>query len=143
MRSLIFEDVWGDWGNLRDAWYRTFQRQNSLLAAGQDAVLAREKLQLTEDDDNFFVTGEFPGLTPDGVKVSILENVITIKVSQETLEGEHDQPQITRSVKETRRYLLDNVKSSQVAVKLVDGKLTVTMPKIDEIRRKTLPVSTE
>ena len=146
MRSLIFGDVGNEWGALWNAWDALDKRRGQLLLAGQEVALAappKKALQLTEDDDNFLVTGEFPGLTPDGVSVKVFQNTITISVSQDTEEGKKGQPKITRSIRETRVFYLDGVKADEITVKLIAGKLTVTMPKIDSIRRKTLPISTE
>jgi HSP20 family molecular chaperone IbpA len=103
-----------------------------------------ELLALSEDDDNFYVSGTILGLTQEGVSIGIVNGLITITIDQETeVSSTPGQPKIKRSFYEKKSFYLYNVKSDLITASLIDGKFTVTLPKVDSIRTKRVKIETK
>jgi HSP20 family protein len=90
---------------------------------------------LYEDEHNYYARFELPGLKKDEVDLELENSVLTIS------SGKVDQASDSESRMSFQRSISvpDGVKLDSVSAALVDGLLTVTMPKAEE--RKPLQIS--
>ncbi len=97
-----------------------------------------------EDQENFYVEAELPGLKSDDLNVSVVGNEVTIK-------GERREPQKPEEVGYQRRErgfgafnrvlrLPTDVDEDHVEATLRDGVLTITLPKAAAPRARKINV---
>jgi HSP20 family protein len=104
------------------------------------------RLDLTEDDKNFFVKAEIPGVKKEDIKVSVDGNQVslTAEVKKETEEKESSR--VIRSERYygsvARSFTLDeNVDQSAALAKYEDGVLQLTLPKKSNGKSHILKIS--
>jgi HSP20 family protein len=104
------------------------------------------RLDLTEDDKNFFVKAEIPGVKKEDIKVSVDGNQVslTAEVKKETEEKEGSR--VIRSERYygsvARSFTLDeNVDQSAALAKYEDGVLQLTLPKKSNGKSHILKIS--
>jgi HSP20 family protein len=92
------------------------------------------RLELKEDDKNFFVKAEIPGVKKEDIKVSVDGSRVSLSVEVKKELEEKEDAQVIRS----ERYygslarsfsLAENVDSSAASAKYENGILTLTLPK--------------
>jgi HSP20 family protein len=111
-------ELWGDWSPALDAF---------------------------EDKEKYTVSVELPGLKKEDIAVSVHDGVLTVsgerKTETDLKDGivhrtERYYGKFTRSVS-----LPSTVRADKVSAAYKDGVLTVEVPKAEEARPKTIPVS--
>jgi HSP20 family protein len=104
-------------------------------------------VDISEDKDNVLVRAEMPGLNKDHVKISVQDNVLTLKgeKKQEKEEKEADYLRIERSYGSFCRsfQLPTPVSTDKIKAIYKDGVLNITLPKTEEVRPKEIPISIE
>jgi HSP20 family protein len=102
-------------------------------------------LDVQEDKDSFKVRVELPGLKREDIEVSLQDGAVVIsgERKEETVsEGTEVHRQERRYGKFTRTLALPvAVSEDKVAAQYKDGILTVTLPKAEEAKPKTIAVS--
>lgn len=95
---------------------------------------ARMAADIFEDDQNYFVRVEMPGARKEDVSVRLEGGVLQIAFQRQ--EGENEA-----SVSLSRHFRLPGpVAVEQVAAKLEDGILTVTLPRHEAARPRAIAV---
>ena len=91
---------------------------------------------LYENDQSYFVVTELPGVHKPDVKVELADGTLTVNatLSKETSDGRKNIP-IKRSV-----ALPDLVGDGEIHAKLEDGVLTVTLPKAEVAKPRSIEV---
>lgn len=90
-----------------------------------------------EDQDNYYARFEMPGIKKEDVKIELSNNLLTVSAQKkENREGEETSYSLTRSIS-----VPETVKIEAIGAKLEDGILTVTLPKTEERKPKTIAVS--
>lgn len=101
-------------------------------------------VDMYENDDEFVVKAELPGLSTDDVDINISGNTLTLQGEfQAEEEGERDNVRFRE-----RRYgsfrrsfsLPTYVDADQAEAEFTDGVLTVHLPKVEEARPKQIPI---
>jgi HSP20 family protein len=101
-------------------------------------------VDVSETKDNFVVNAELPGLEAKDVDVSISGDMITIKGEKKKEEEDKDEHHHT-----VERYygsfqrsfkLPTNVKADKVEAAFDKGVLKVTLPKVEEAKKKTIEI---
>lgn len=104
-------------------------------------------VDVSEDKDNVIVKTEMPGMKKEDVKISIQDNVLTLKGAkkQEKEEKDANYHRIERSYGSFCRSfaLPTSVKADKVKASYKDGVLNITLPKTEEAKPKEIPVSIE
>lgn len=124
MKSLIpFDKGMVDFYNMVD----DFFRDNGLLAKEGSF-----KLDVKERDGEYVVEAELPGFKKEEITVEVTEETLNISAKKEEKIDEKKENFIHRErrVEKVRRSVrLAGAKAEGVRARLVDGLLTVTVPK--------------
>lgn len=120
---------------MSDAMFEPFRRLSSE---------GRMEIDLQETDNSYVVKADVPGFAPEDIEVSLHENMLRISANrqreEERTEGrwlirERSSGHLERSIS-----LPEPVKSDQVEADFSDGVLTITMPKREDSKARTIPV---
>ena len=101
-------------------------------------------VDISETKDNFVVKAELPGLEAKDVNVSISGDVLTIKGEKKTEEEEKDEHYhcVERYSGSFKRafQLPSGVKTDTIEATFDKGILKVTLPKVEEARKKEIDI---
>ncbi len=149
MANLVRWDPFREMVSLRDAMDRlvedSFVRPRSWLAPTEGvATLA---LDVHESDDALTVKASIPGVKPEDIDISITGDTLTIK--GETRE-EKEEKSGNYHLRE-RRYgafqrsvsLPTLVKADKASAEFENGVLTLTLPKAEEVKPKSIKIKTK
>lgn len=111
-----------------------FGNMPEFMSAGTTGRLAAD---IHEDKDNYFAQFEVPGVKKEDVKVELNNQLLTVNVEkkEKTSDGEAAYT-LTRSVS-----VPDGVKPDAIAAKLENGVLTVTLPRAEHRKPKTIEIA--
>jgi HSP20 family protein len=92
------------------------------------------RLDLSEDDKNFFVKAEIPGVNKDDIKVSVDGNQVSLSAEVKKEKEEKEGAKVIRSERYygsvSRSFTLDeSVDQAAAQAKYEDGVLQLTLPK--------------
>ncbi|MBX7208284.1 MAG: Hsp20/alpha crystallin family protein [Verrucomicrobiaceae bacterium] len=104
-----------------------------ISAGGTGRLLA----DIHEDKDNYFAQFEVPGVKKEDVKIELNNQLLTVTVEkkEKTAEGEQSST-LTRSVS-----VPDGVKADAITARLEHGVLSVTLPKAEHRKPKTIEIA--
>ena len=140
-------DPFGGQVSLREAMNNlleeSFVRPRQGVPAGGPAGLA---LDVKEMPEAFVVTASVPGVGADDVDITVLGD--TLRIRGERREETENQGEQGRWLVRERRFgafertvtLPTTVKSDAATADFKDGVLTVTLPKADEAKPRSIPV---
>lgn len=101
-------------------------------------------IDVIEKDDAYIVRAEVPGMSKDDVNISILNNVLTVRGEKKAKEEEKNSEftRIERSYGSFQRSfaLPRTVNANAVEAECKDGLLTITLPKLEEAKPKSIDV---
>jgi HSP20 family protein len=104
-------------------------------------------VDVSETKDNVLIKAEMPGLIKDDVKISVQDNMLTLsgEKKQEKEEKETNYHRIESSYGAFSRSftLPTSVKSDKIKATYKDGVLSITLPKIEEVKAKEIPINIE
>jgi len=104
-------------------------------------------IDVYQEGDNFVVCASMPGVNPDNIKVSIEDNVLTIRAhtapQYEHGDGERNFPMRERRTGSFYRAirLPDSVDTDKAHPGYEHGVLTIIIPKAESKKAKRLPVN--
>lgn len=133
--------------DVRDEFERVLDRvwHGGLQTAPLDGQDWAPRLEVYEHSDSFRVLVEIPGVAPDSVDVSILDNVLTIKGIKPALDRSDESARRLRSECRygsfCRKYELPGqVKDESVTALIKHGVLDVIIPKAAEVVGRSVQV---
>jgi HSP20 family protein len=91
-----------------------------------------------EDKDHFYLRAELPGLKKEDIRVELGEGVLTVAGTRKSFgtDGQAESStEFSRSVSVPAR-----VQEDQINARYEDGVLTVTLPKVEEVKPKRVAV---
>jgi HSP20 family protein len=104
-------------------------------------------VDVSEDKDNVVIKAEMPGMKKEDVRISVQDNVVTLKgeKKQEKEEKDKNYHRIERSYGSfCRSFQLPTVvKTDKIKASYKDGVLSVTLPKTEEVKPKEIPINIE
>jgi len=138
----MFDSPFADFDQLRREMLRVLDAATGADHAGSTGVFP--PMNVTQDDDNFYLRAEVPGIKAKELSISALRNRVSIagkreipredgKVSyhrQERAEGEFNRTVV----------LPGEVNADKVDARYVDGILTLTLPKAEEAKPRQIAV---
>lgn len=132
--SGLGDRPWIRFGSDIDRWFET-----ALSGLAAPVFDNRFAVDVYEDKDNTYVRAELPGVARDDIKVEIVDGYLSISANRKTLNGESKAEgslSVSRSIS-----VPENVQADKVAAAYENGVLTVTLPKQEEAKPKTIQVS--
>lgn len=101
-------------------------------------------VDVLEDADAIRIVAEVPGVSPDDVKISHENNVLTIhgtkqRVAEERTERVHRYERTSGAFQRTFT-LLATVDANAIKARYEHGVLTVTLPKVEKARPRQIQV---
>ena len=104
-------------------------------------------VDISETDNDIIVTAELPGVKKDDVKISLQDNVLTIRgeKKQEKEEKNENYHRVERAYGVFQRSftLPTTVDPKKIKATFKDGVLKIKLPKTEEARMKEIPISVE
>lgn len=149
MTNLVRWDPFRDMVTLREAMDRLFEEsfvrpRRGLAPSEGVATLA---LDLFETDDDVTVRASIPGVKPEDIDISITGDVLTIKgeTSEEKEEeaGNYHMRERRYGAFQRSLSLPTLVKADKAQAAFENGVLTLTLPKIEEAKPKTIQIKTK
>ena len=143
---------WPTWG-----WTGTFEelermrRQMDWLSGGLSRGLFGEPsagvfplMNVTEDNDNYYVRAELPGIKAGELDISVTADTLSIS-GERKLPAEDEKAQYHRREREAGRFsrivsLPEQVDTGKVEARSTDGVLTITLPKAEIAKPKQIAV---
>jgi HSP20 family protein len=102
-------------------------------------------VDIYEDGDSLVLKAELPGINPDDVEIRVEDNTLYLKGERkfEKEVKEQNYHRVERSYGTfTRTFSLPNsIQADKVAASYKDGVLTLTMPKKEEAKPKTIKIN--
>lgn len=125
-------------GTLLDELDRLFDA--GLPAFNRDTTVGAFPVDIYQDDDAVNVRAELPGFRKEDLRVDVADDVLTI-TAQRTEDEAKDKnaPKIATTV-ERAIALPKNLNYDKVAAAYENGVLTVTLPRRDEVKPKTVAI---
>lgn len=106
-----------------------------------DLFQSRGELQipvdLYDDQDNYYVRAELPGVKKSDVKLELDNAVLTITAERKIRTG--DQEGVTTLSRTVS--VAEDIRADKIKARLADGILSVQMPKSEEIKPRQISIS--
>lgn len=101
-------------------------------------------VDITEQENEYLVKVELPGVNKDGVKIMLESNILTIrgekKQDQDTKSDGYHRVERSYGSFERSFRLPSTVRADKIDAVYKDGILTVTLPKAEEAKPKQIEV---
>jgi len=103
-------------------------------------------MNITQDDDNFYLRAEVPGIKPNELSISAVRNRVSLAGKRE-IQQEHERVSYHRKERAEGTFnrtvtLPTEVNAERVDARYVDGILTLTLPKAEEAKPRQITVRT-
>ena len=103
-------------------------------------------VNISQDDDNFYLRSEVPGIKPDELSISAVRNRVSLAGRRE-IQREHERVSYHRKERAEGSFnrtvtLPTEVDAERVDAKYADGILTLTLPKAEETKPRQITVRT-
>ncbi len=133
-----------DWDRLEDQMQR-FMGGMSLWEPTSEAFTWGPKMDFSEDNGNYVLTAELPGVEPNDVDVELEGNILTIR-GEKKMKREHQDERIQLSERrygafERRLTLPSAADPEKVTAGFQQGVLSVQIAKRPEARGKKIEVN--
>ena len=111
---------------------------------GQSGVSGMPAIDLYQTDNEVVVKASLPGLKPDDVQITITNGVMTLRGE---FKQDEDHQEATYHIREHRSGSFEraltlpvDVQSDKAKAEFEDGMLTVTLPKAEAVKPRTITV---
>jgi HSP20 family protein len=103
-------------------------------------------INISQDDDNFYLRAEVPGIKPNELSISAVRNRVSLAGKRE-IQQEHERVSYHRKERAEGTFnrtvtLPTEVNAERVDARYVDGILTLTLPKAEEAKPRQITVRT-
>ena len=147
MTSIMRWDPMSEMRSLKDTVNRLFESSFLRYPEGVERGIFQPPIDMVEEDNEITVRVDIPGFKSDDVEVSVTEGVLTIKgkVSQEREEtkGRYHLKERSFSTFSRTLQMPTKIKSEEASAAFKNGTLTVTLPKADEVKARSVRVKIE
>ena len=139
-----FETPFAEFDQLRREMLRVFD-----AVAGGDSGLAAgvfPPMNVTQDDSNFYLRAEVPGMKAKDLSISALRNRVSISGKRE-IPQENDRVSYHRKERAEGEFsrtvtLPSEVAADRVEARYTDGILALTLPKAEAAKPRQIAVTT-
>ena len=138
-------DPWADFKNLQDEINDLFNIDRYPEATGLFDRSISPAIDVLEEDHQFTVICELPGLNQKDLDVSIASNILTIKGEKKdeniNKKGKYYKKESWTGNFQRTLSLPASVDPEKISAQLTDGILTITLPKKEEAKTKQITVN--
>jgi HSP20 family protein len=143
MPSFGFRDRFDELERMRRQMDRLFNDYSSSPHEPKAGVFPL--VNITEDSDNFYVHAELPGVEAGGLDIQATDNNISIS-GERKIPAEAENVKYHRREREAGKFsrmisLPSDVDTEKVSAGLVNGILTLTVPKAEAARPRQINVN--
>jgi HSP20 family protein len=137
-----FDSYLGDLDQLRSEMLRLLDAAGE--ASGVSGAGVFPPVNVSQDDDTYFVRAEVPGIKADDIEISVVRNRVSIAGRRE-IPREHERVSYHRkeraegSFRRTLTLPLE-VNAEKVEARYADGILTLSLPKVEEAKPRQIAV---
>lgn len=101
-------------------------------------------MNITQDNDNFYLRAEVPGIKPNELSISAVRNRLSLAGKRE-IQREHERVSYHRKERAEGSFnrtvtLPTEVDADRVDARYADGILTLTLPKAEETKPRQITV---
>lgn len=146
-RSLITRDPFGNWDPFRelaDIRSRFDRLLGSENGEGSDLAPASISLDIVEEDNQYRITAQVPGLRPEDLDIRVENDVLTIRGEHREEHEEQEKNYLRRELRygsmQRSLRLPPNADTEHIDANVEDGMLTLDIPKRQEARPKSIQV---
>jgi len=140
-----FESSFGDFDQLRSDMLRLLDAVAG-NTSGDAGTGVFPPLNISQDDDNFYVRAEVPGIKASELSISATRNRLSVSGRRE-IPQEHERVSYHRKERAEGSFnrtvtLPMDIDAEHVEARYVDGILTLTVPKAEETKPRQITVRT-
>ena len=101
-------------------------------------------MNITQDDDNFYLRAEVPGINPKELSIAAVRNRVSLAGKRE-IQREHERVSYHRRERAEGSFnrtvtLPSEVDAERVDARYADGVLTLTLPKAEQAKPRQITV---
>jgi len=138
-----FDTPFGDFDRVRREMLRLLDAASGDQANDAGAGVF-PPLNVTQDDDNFYVRAEIPGIDPKELQISALRNRVSL-AGKRQLPKEHERASYHRKERAEGSFnrtltLPTFIDAGRVEARYTDGILMLTLPKAEEAKPRQIMV---
>lgn len=110
--------------------------------ASRPALMAMDAWR---EGDDFVVTFDLPGVSPDSVDLDVERNVLTVRAERPALDGDREliAAERPRGVFSRQLILGDNLDTESVGASYEAGVLTIRIPVAEQAKPRKIQISQE
>ena len=101
-------------------------------------------VNITEDADSYYVSAELPGVKPADLDLNVTANQLTLsgerKISEEVIDARYHRREREAGHFSRAVALPGDIDTEAVKARMVDGVLTVTVPKAEKAKPKQVTI---
>src|SRR4029453_6314096 len=137
-----FEGLFSDFDQIRREMLRLLEADTD--GAPDQGAGVFPPMNITQDDDNFYLRAEIPGIKPAELSISALRNRVSISGKRE-IPREHDRVSYHRKQRPEGAFnraapLPTEVDAERVDARYAEGILTLTLPKAEQAKPRQIAV---
>lgn len=122
----------------------TLVETKSIIEQIKDEPFVNPFVSVYEDDNNYFLTANMPGVQKDNIQIKIDKNDLII-VAKINLEEKVNRKYIFREIPIANYYrkfhLSETIDSSKVEAQYSDGVLSIKLPKVESIKPREIKIN--
>jgi len=121
----------------------TLVRENRDNERGQSEQFITPSASVVEAEDSYTLEVEMPGVTKEGLEISVENNELTIvgRRSRPSMEGTSIHRE-SRPENYRRTFELDpSIDANKISAKIDQGVVTLTLPKAEHVKPRKIAVS--
>jgi HSP20 family protein len=98
-------------------------------------------VNVSEQDDAYVLSALVPGLKAEDLNIQVLENVVSIEGEYQAADAEYLLSELPSGSFRRALRLPTEIQAEKVEAKIVDGVLTLNLPKAESARPKKINIS--
>jgi HSP20 family protein len=140
------EDPWKALDSLRSEINSLFEGTRQLFPWSREEV-SLPSVDIWEDDEAVYMDADLPGFEQKNIDLELRDNVLTISAKRESVKEEKEKDYYRSERQRGSVYrqieLPSSVDNSKVKAKFKDGVLHISLPKLEEDKKREIKVNVE
>jgi len=141
----LFENPFSDFDLFRREMLRVLGAMTGSEASPEDTAGVFPPIHVTQDDNNFYVRAEVPGIKAADLSISALRNRVTIagkrEIPKESEKVSYHRQERAEGAFSRTLTLPGEVNAEKVEARCADGVLTLTLPKAEQAKPRQITIN--